>query len=187
MYLLLLMIFDLNINNMRVKFIITLVIFIAIGKSICAQITSEQFFDTRIKKLLDSENINYSITKNGNFRINLVTQKDPKERTQAVVIYSKKESYLEYEILNIESTAFKISKNSIKLSILTDLLKFNGSSKIGAWSIYEYSSDPDYYSISYEIKVGYNISAADLVSLFNYVGFQADAKEKLFGNGIDEY
>ena len=171
---------------MRVKLIITLIILIAIGNSIWAQTERAPFFDTRIKKLLDSENINYSITKNGNFRINLVTQKEPIERTQAVVIYSNKQSYLEYEILNIESTAFKIPKNSIKLSVLTDLLKYNGTSKIGAWSIYEYNSDPDNYSISYEIKVGYNISAGDLIALFNYVGFQADAKEKLFGNGIDE-
>lgn len=180
------MIFDLNINNMRVKFIITLFIFITIGKSIFAQTTGDQFYDTRIKKLLDSKNVNYSITKNGNFRINLITQKVPKERTQGVIIYSKKENYNEFEILNIESTAFKVPKNVVKLGVILDLLKSNGLLKVGAWSIYEYDSDPDNYSFSFEVKVGYNISADDLVLLFNFVGFQADEKEKLLGNGLDE-
>ena len=186
MYKLLLMIFDLNINNMRIKFIITLVIFITLGKSICAQSVSDSFFDTRIKKLLDSKNVNYSITKNGNFRINLITQKEPKERTQGVIIYSKKETYNEFEVLNIESTAFKVPKNMVKLSVILDLLKRNGLLKVGAWSIYEYETDPDNYSFSFEVKIGYNITADDLVLLFNFVGFQADEKEKLFDNGIDE-
>lgn len=99
---------------MRVKFIITLVIFIALGKSICAQTASEPFFDTRIKSLLDSKNISYSITQNGNFSINLITEESPKKRTQRILIYSKKASYFDFEILNIESFAFTIPKKKCK-------------------------------------------------------------------------
>jgi hypothetical protein len=180
------MIFDLNINNMRIKFIITLVIFIALGKSICAQTVSDPFFDTRIKSLLDSKNISYSITQNGNFSINLITEESPKKRTQRILIYSKKASYFDFEILNIESFAFTIPKKNVKTSLFIDLLKKNGTIKIGAWSVYEYDSDPDNYSFSFEVKVGYNISAEDLYSLINIVGLQADDKEKLWGNGLDE-
>ncbi len=171
---------------MRFKKIITLVIFIVISKTIIAQSEKDSFIDTRIKKLLDSKNVNYSITKNGDFKINLITQEAPKERTQRIYIYSKKESYRDFEILNIESVGFKIPKNSIKTPVLIDLLKKNGTIKIGAWSMYEYNSDPDNYSFSFEIKVANNISAEELVTLFNFVGFQADEKEKLWGNGLDE-
>lgn len=172
---------------MRFKITITLLIFLSIGKSIYAQSVNDSFFDIRIKKLLDSKNINYSITKNGNFRINLVTREEPKERTQNVLIFSKKEHYQELEILNIISTALKIPKNNLRMPVLIDLLKLNGTRKIGAWSIFEYDSDPDNYSFIFEIKVGYNINADDLVSLFNFVGFQADEKEILLNNGLDEF
>ena len=171
---------------MRVKIIITLVIFITITKSIYAQKAGETFFDTRIKNLLDSKNINYSITQNGNFSIDLITEKAPKKRTQRVIIYSKISSYYNIEILNIESSAFTISKENIKTPVLIDLLKKNGTIKIGAWSIYEYDSDPENYSFSFEVKVGYNISAEELYSLINIVGLQADDKEKQWGNGLDE-
>ena len=68
------MTFDINIINMRFKKIITLVIFIVVSQTIFAQSEKDSFIDTRIKRLLDSKNINYTITKNGDFRINLITQ-----------------------------------------------------------------------------------------------------------------
>lgn len=172
---------------MRFNKKIALIFFLVISKTIVAQTEKDSFIDTRIKKLLDSKNINYSITKNGDFRINLITEESPKERTQRIFIYSKKESYHDIEILNIESIGFKIPKNSIKMPVLIDLLEKNGALKIGAWSMYEYKSDPEYYSFSFEVKVASNISAEELVTLFNFVGIQADEKEKLWGNGLDEY
>lgn len=77
-------------------------------------------------------------------------------------------------------------KKNVKTSLFIDLLKKNATMKIGAWSVYEYDSDLDNYSFSFEVKVGYNINAEDLYSLINIVGLQADDKEKLWGNGLDE-
>jgi hypothetical protein len=97
-----------------------------------AQNTTDEFYDIRIKKLLDAKQINYAITKTNNFRINLITEEGSNKRTQGILIFSKTENYQGFEIREISSNALMITKNNIKSSFLIELLNKNEKLKIGA-------------------------------------------------------
>lgn len=166
--------------------IILIITIFSIG-SVFGQEKDELFYDIRLKKLLDSNDINYSITKNNNFKIELITEDQPQKRTQIVVIYSRTNKYDDYEIREIVSTSFTIPKKDTKSPFFIELLKENGTLKTGTWSIIEYESSPDVYTITFTAKVSTNISANDLQSMINLVGSEADRIEKHYAKGVDVY
>lgn len=166
-------------------FLITLGIFLSFES--IAQDRNDQFYDLRVKKLLDSKDVNYTISKNNNFKINLVTEDKPKERTQIVVIYSETSNYINYEIRDIRSSAFTIPKNETKSTVMLDLMKVNATLKSGSWSFYEYDATPDVYTVTFTVTVPVNISADDLYSMILLVGNEADRVEKLYKKGEDNY
>jgi len=170
---------------MRFIKIISLLILSVYCNSILAQSDNDNFVDIRIKNMLDSNNVNYMITKMGNFRINLITEEAPIKRTQLVYIYSKKEQFGDFKILNIESVGFRIAKKDVKEALYLDILKKNAQLKLGSWGIYEYDDYPEYYFFVFNIKTRSNISADELHILFNFAGTEADEKEKIWRNGID--
>lgn len=147
----------------------------------------EEYYDIRVKKLLDSKDINYSITKNNNFRITVITEDSPKERTQGVIINSKTQNYDEYEIREIWSTSLKIKKSDLRVKLYYELLSKNSKIKVGAWEITEYESDKEFYFLTFNAKINTNINSEDLKSLLFLIANEADRVEKLHGNGIDEY
>ena len=171
---------------MKRKFILLLGL-VVLTINLFGQTNEDDYYDLRVKKLLDSKDVVYTINKYNNFKINVITENSPKERTQGVLIRSKTNKYSEYEIREIYSTALQIKKNDIKAKMLYELLVKNGEIKVGSWGIDEYDSDKEYYYLSFSLKVGTNISADDFKSLLFLVANEADRVEKLYGNGNDEY
>lgn len=167
--------------------VIILIISIFFISPIFAQEQNDQFYDMRVKKLLDSKDINYTITKNNNFKINLITEDEPQKRTQIVLIYSKTDKYDDYEVREVSSTSFTIPKKESKELIFIELLKENSSLKTGTWSIMEFNDSPEVYTITFSVKVSSNMTGDDLRSIINLVGIEADRIEKLYANGKDEY
>ena len=152
---------------------------------LCAQEKDEQFYSIKVKKLLDEIDLNYSITKYNNFKIELLIEEQPKRRTQIVYIYSKTENYNGYENREIVSRSLSIPKGEAKSSIFLELLKENGKLKSGTWSIFESESSPETYIVLFTIKVSTNISADDLYTMISLVAREADRIEKLYAKGID--
>jgi hypothetical protein len=171
----------------HLRYLFTIYLLVTLTSAFSQDTNNNDYYDIRIKKLLDSKQVNYTINKYNDFKINFITEKDPKERTQYVTLVSKTTKYEGYEIRELRSTALKIKKTDIKLKVLSDLLITNSNRKIGAWEIDEYSDDQDYYYLLYSIKSSTNISADDLYSLAYYVAFEADRIEKLYGSGLDEW
>ncbi|MFN5422512.1 MAG: hypothetical protein ACK5AO_04530 [bacterium] len=155
--------------------------------TVWGQSESSDYYDIRLKKLLDSEKINYTINKNNNFRINVITEEEPNERTQIVLMYSRTTTYSDFEIREITSAGLKIKKKDIKNSVLFSLLVQNGDLKIGSWEIQEYNDDDENILIAFSIKVSTNIPAKNLVSLMHLVANEADRVEKLYGSGADDF
>ena len=163
----------------------TTILLLLFIENLYSQDTNSDYYDLRIKKLLDAKNVNYTIDKQNNFRINFITEKEPKERTQLVVLVSKSSKYEDFEIRELRSTALKIKKNDLKLKFLTDLLLTNSNRKIGAWEIDEYKDDKEYYYCLYSIKLSTKINLEDFYSLSYFVAYEADRIEKLYGDGLD--
>lgn len=151
-----------------------------------AQEKEDLYYDIRVKKHLDSLDINYSITKLNNFTVNLITEESPQKRTQLVVINSKLVRYNNYKIREIESRSFTLPKKDGKTPIFLELLKENGSLKTGNWSIIEFDAEPDIYTIIFSVNVSPNISADDLYSMIFLVATEADRFEKKYMKGADE-
>lgn len=154
---------------------------------VLSQTDSGDYYDLRLKKILDSEKINYTINKNNNFRINVITEEEPNERTQIVLMYSKTNTYSDFEIREITSAGLKIKKKDIKNPVLFSLLVQNGDLKIGSWEIQEYNDADENVLIAFSVKVSTNVPAKNLVSLMHLVANEADRVEKLYGNGVDEF
>ena len=181
-----LLLFKISYSMKLIKFFSTLILILIIGNSY-GQNTNSDYYDLRIKKLLDSKDVNYTITKNNNFRINVITEDEPKKRTQAVYVNSVTSKWYEYEIREITSTALQLKKNDVRIKMLYELLQKNGNIKAGAWEVNEYESDKEFYYLTFSLKVSTNINADDLKSLLFLVANEADRIEKLYGNGNDEY
>jgi hypothetical protein len=160
---------------------------VVMTNNLFGQTNTDDYYDIRIKKLLDSKSINYTINKRNDFNITVITENAPNERTQLVTITSKTNRYDEFEIREIHSTALKIKKDDIKTKLLYEILLENGKLKNGSWEIDEYESVKEYYYLLFSIKVGTNISGDDLKSMLFLVANEADKIEKLYGNGIDTY
>jgi hypothetical protein len=165
---------------------ILLIISIFCFTSLFAQDKYDQYYDIRVKKQFDSLDINYSITKLNNFKINLITKDSTQKRTQIVIINSKIHKYDNYETREIESLSFKFLKKEGKMSLYEELLKENALLKIGQWSLVEFKDSPDTYSVLFSVKVSPYISADDLYSIVFLVGNAADRIEKKYMKGADE-
>ena len=164
---------------------ILLIISIFCFTALFAQEKEDQYYDIRVKKQFDSLDINYSITKNNNFKVELITEGEPQKRTQAVYVVSKVSEYNKYEIREIVSQSFKIPKTESKSHIFLELLKENADLKIGTWSIFEYDSSPDFYSATFAVKISTNISANHIYDLIYFVAIEADRLEKKYAKGVD--
>jgi len=151
-----------------------------------AQEKEDQFYSLKVKKLLDEIDLNYSITKYNNFKIELLIEEKPQRRTQNVYVYSKTENYDGYETREIVSRSLSIPKSEAKSIIFFELLKENGKLKTGSWSIIESDSSPDVYIILFTVKVSTNILAEDLFSVISFVAREADSIEKLYTSGLDK-
>jgi hypothetical protein len=152
-----------------------------------AQVDPNLYYDIRLKKQLDSTDINYSITKSNNFKITIQTEDSIEERTQIVIINSQTEKVANFEIREIGSIGLKLKKSSYKHELLYQVLNRNRQRKIGAWEIAEYSSEPDYFYLRHVIKISVNISPSDLIGLVHTVAFENDRIEKELGGGSDEF
>jgi hypothetical protein len=152
-----------------------------------AQVDPNLYYDIRLKKQLDSTDINYSITKSNNFKITIQTEDSIEERTQIVIINSQTEKVANFEIREIGGIGLKLKKSSYNHELLYQVLNRNGQRKIGAWEITEYSSEPDYFYLRHVIKISVNISPSDLIGLVHTVAFESDRIEKELGGGSDEF
>ena len=149
-----------------------------------AQTEKDEFYDIRVKKVLDAEEIEYTITKNNNFKIVVTTEEEPTVRNHTVFIMSKTQNYSDFEIREISSPGLKIKRSAISDSMMYDLLLQSGNIKMGSWELKEYEGE-DYSFFTFTIKIGVNIENKHLTSLIFLVASEADRVEKLYGNKYD--
>ena len=158
-----------------------------ISNAAIAQENTDSYYDIRLKRQLDSTDLDYSITRSNNFRIRILTEDSVQERTQVVIINSYTEKYVGFEIREIGSVGLKLKKSPENYALLYEILIRNGERKIGAWEITELTNEPDFFFLRHTIKVSINTSPKDLVSLVHTVAFETDMIEKRFNWGLDEF
>ena len=124
------------VNRMRTSFsgrgtILLVWLWASLGQIAVAQIGSEPLpdHDVRIKRILDAEEINYKIDKDGDFKM---VFKVDEERTQAIWVRSRTNTYDQFEIREIFSFGYQ-NDGPFPEEIANTLLERNWTYKLGAW------------------------------------------------------
>lgn len=127
--------------------------------------------DPRVKALLEQLGYKFTITNSGNYRLEFETEDS---RSQLVFINSTTQSYKNFEIREIWSTAYE-AKGSLPDGIAGRLLEDTEASKLGFWAI----SKGDKSTIAvYEVRLAANADKDSLNSALINVIKSADAMEK---------
>lgn len=138
------------------------------------QLTAQNKPDTRVQTLLDKIDQAYTVTKAGNYQVELDTKDD---RTQLVYISSSTEKYSGIEIREIWSNAGTFPEEPDQATLL-DLMTESGSNKIGCWALEK--QDDGSYLLYYTIKLPVSFTASDLKMMTGFAATIADAREEQF-------
>ncbi len=130
--------------------------------------------DVRVQTLLDKIGQDYTVTKAGNYQVELDTKDD---RTQLVYISSATEKYSGIEIREIWSNAGTFPEEPDQATLL-DLMTESGSNKIGCWALEK--QDDGGYLMYYTIKLPVSFTASDLKMMLAFAATIADAREEQF-------
>ncbi|HUX43015.1 MAG TPA: hypothetical protein VMV83_17785 [Rectinemataceae bacterium] len=136
--------------------------------------------DTRVQTLLDKIDQEYTVTKAGNYQVELDTKDD---RTQFVYISSATEKYSGIEIREIWSNAGTFPEEPDQATLL-DLMTESGSNKIGCWALEK--QDDGSYLLYYTIKLPISFTASDLKMMIAFSATIADAREEQFFGTDDD-
>ncbi|MCE1275056.1 MAG: hypothetical protein LWW75_11160 [Chlorobiales bacterium] len=123
-------------------------------------------YDRRVEAALKESNLNYTIDKDGDFRLRFNFDQN---RSQVVFVQSRTETYKNYEIREIFSYAYKTQSRLFTADVANTLLKDNNAKKLGAW---EKRGD---YAV-FVIKIS---GDADALSLQNAVSLAAVCSEDM--------
>ena len=138
------------------------------------QLTAQDKPDTRVQILLDKIDQAYTVTKAGNYQVELDTKDN---RTQLVYISSSTEKYNGIEIREIWSNAGTFPEEPDQATLL-DLMTESGSNKIGCWALEK--QDNGSYLLYYTIKLPVSFTASDLKMMIAFAATIADAREEQF-------
>lgn len=133
--------------------------------------------DTRVQTLLDKIGQSYTVTKSGNYQVELDQDGG---RTQYVYIGSATEKYSGIEIREIWSNAGSFSEEPDQATLL-DLMTESGQNKIGCWALEK--QDDGSYLLYYTVKLPVSFTASDLKMMLAFTAKIADQREEqFFGN-----
>lgn len=135
--------------------------------------------DARVQTLLDKLGYKYTVTKSGNYKLTFETEDG---RSQVVIVNSTTETYKNFEIREIWSTAYETS-GSLSGEVALKLLEDSELSKLGFWVV----SKGESKSIAvYEVRLAANADTESLNSALINVTKSADVMEKKLTDG-DEF
>lgn len=137
--------------------------------------------DPRVRRRLDAAGLKYEITDTGNFRLGY---RIDEERTQVVFINSETSNYLNLEIRDVWSVAYKCH-GAMSQKIANYLLLQNGLLKIGAWHAQQ-NDEGETYAI-FQAQVSADSDADTLKKILTLVSGAADKMENLLTAGGDRY
>jgi hypothetical protein len=135
--------------------------------------------DARVKKLLDARKIDYEISRSGNFRVNFSL---PNGRSQPVLIMSETYRYMNLEIREILSPAYK-SAAPFTAEVADRLLSDNNEKKLGAWVM---QKEKEGYCAVFVTKVPADCDDAYFISALRLTLQAADEMKKEL-TGKDEF
>ena len=138
--------------------------------------------DPFVKKELDTQGIEYSITKNGDFKI---VRKVDNDRIQAVYIQSKSMNYKGIEVREVWSYArIYDRKSDLKESDIYMALSKNATYKFGAWQIRKDNTNA--YFLNFSVKTASDAKGTTLKDIIDVVAMRGDEIEKELTNA-DKY
>ena len=130
--------------------------------------------DARVQTLLDKNGQKFTVTKSGNYQIEIDQEN---KRTQLVYIMSATEKYNGVEIREIWSNAGSFPEEPDQATLL-DLMTESGSNKIGCWALE--AQDDGTYLLYYTIKLPISYTASDLKMMLAFAASVADERENQF-------
>jgi hypothetical protein len=136
-----------------------------------AQIGAKKEHDARVERLLEAIDLKYEIDSDGDFQLG---NRFDNGRTQRLFVNSNTERYQNMEIREVWSVAY-ISEDAVSSTIMRNLLKDNGTKKLGSWKLITNNGK--------EVAVFYAQIAADadrtaFLSALQIVSQAADEMEK---------
>jgi hypothetical protein len=139
--------------------------------------------DPFVKKELDGQGIEYTITKNGDFKI---VRKMDNGRTHSVYIQSKPMSYKGIEVREIWSYARVYdSKSDVKESDVYMVLSKNATYKFGAWQIGKDNANA--YYLNFSVRTATDAKGNAIKDIIDVVAMRGDEIEKELTNNADKY
>lgn len=109
--------------------VLVLAICLAASASLAAQDVEDKV-DKRVKKLLDSRDINYEIDEDGDFK---VTYSLENGRTQLAFVRSTTFDYGELKIREILSIGYRADGDEFPAAVANRMLEHSNDAKLGAW------------------------------------------------------
>jgi len=137
--------------------------------------------DNRVRKALTDAGISFKVDSDGDFKMELDTDKD--SRTQLVWVRSKTMEYELFEVREVFGMSYK-GTNAPDSKVLLDLLLQNGTRKIGGWQIEKWESD---YVVLFSVRISADAVGDELKSIAELVEKETDAMEKKLTDGKDEF
>lgn len=129
--------------------------------------------DERVKERLESLNLKYKIEDSGRYKLVFETEN---KRTQLVFMLSQTYVYNDIEVREVFSPVMHFKdKSEIDDAKLFDLLKRNGTYKMGGWQI-----DGDGpYALNFALRIAANANAKSMEELIKFAAKAADEYEVL--------
>ena len=128
--------------------------------------------DTRIKKLLDTLELKYSINSDGDFKLVFEMENG---RSQQVFINSNTDEIDDFEVREVWSVAY-LSQGYLDIDTANTLLMENSQYKVGSWSLID--SENNTYLVTFSIKLAADCDPNSLLQSLTMVTAVADEMEK---------
>jgi hypothetical protein len=132
--------------------------------------------DPRVKRILDSLNIHYSVDQDGDFELAIAFEDG---RSQLAFVNSETQTIGDFEIREVWSVGY-VTQGFMDIDTANTLLLENDLMKIGSWRLKQV--DDNTFAAAYCIQIAADCDPQSLVNTLNLVLKVADGmEEKLTG------